>query len=429
LALARLRENGDQNLRDLIEIPSETNVRSLGAYYTPDSTASAIVRWAIRSGNENLLEPSAGGGALLRAAFAYANTISNERRCKATAFDIDPVAIRRLNELAIDGLAIKFADFLEEDPNEHGRFDLILANPPFNRNHSLSPALRRKLRSKFKTRGAVGIWVYFLIHSIAFLKKGGRLASIVPRSALFTMHGHEFLTNLCKSFGSVGLYELTTKPNWSSYAEEAGAVILADDYLNGSSDGYERGIVDDDGSISVPPAVESEAYRTILTHSRPLGDYAQLSIGAVTGRNSVFLLSEKERVDGEIDRKDLLPVVSRRKQIAGVTISTKDLETLAEAGQKTWLLCPKTLTDTVQKYLAVIPEEDQRSVVWFKKRSPWWKVQVAEEYHAVFTYMNDMGPRLVRLSPGIVCTNTLHRVQFLAGTSEEIKVASFFKPI
>lgn len=416
-------------MRDLLEAAPETKVRSLGAYYTPDSTALAVARWAIRTGDENILEPSAGGGALLCAAFSHAFTVSNKTLCRATAFDIDPVAIQNLNALENDRLTVTLADFLAVDPSRYHPCDLVLANPPFNRNHSLSPDVRRKLRSRFSIKGAVGVWVYFLIHSLSFLKARGRLASIVPRSALFTLHGHEFLNRLCQSFGSVGVYELRTKPTWSSFAEEAGAVVLADNYLLGTCHEYERGVLNDDGSVEVHSGKESRTYNTILRHSRPLQDYAQLSIGAVTGRNSVFLLSESERRDAKIAHSDLMPVVSRRKQIAGLTITTRQLKALAETGEKTWLLRPESLSPAVRRYLSVIPQEDRESVVWFKKRDPWWKVQVAREYHAVFTYMNDLGPRLVRLAPGIVCTNTLHRIEFYPETPETIKTAAFLTPI
>ncbi|GAB3399260.1 hypothetical protein GCM10027318_04750 [Massilia agilis] len=54
---------------------------------------------------------------------------------------------------------------------------------------------------------------------------------------------------------------------------------------------------------------------------------------------------------------------------------------------------------------------------------------MASRYDAVFTYMNDAGPRVVRLEPGIVCTNTLHKLEFKPSTSEQAKYSALLSPI
>ena len=51
--------------------PAEADVarrRSLGVYYTPRSAASLLARWAIRWGDDTVLEPSFGGCTILEAA-------------------------------------------------------------------------------------------------------------------------------------------------------------------------------------------------------------------------------------------------------------------------------------------------------------------------------------------------------------------------
>lgn len=46
------------------------------------------------------------------------------------------------------------------------------------------------------------------------------------------------------------------------------------------------------------------------------------------------------------------------------------------------------------------------------KRTPWWKVQLGDEFDGVLTYMNHSGPRLALLEAGLAATNTLHKVTF-----------------
>src|SRR5712671_966213 len=75
--------------------------KELGAFYTPDSTASSLAGWAIRTGAESVLEPSVGGGALLKAALIQAREIEPFGGLhQPLACDIDPIALDTLkNEL------------------------------------------------------------------------------------------------------------------------------------------------------------------------------------------------------------------------------------------------------------------------------------------------------------------------------------------
>lgn len=404
--------------------------KRLGAYYTPDPTAEAIVRWAVRNGSETILEPSAGSGALLRAAFAQCYSLPSSRSsCQALAFDIDPRAIQTLVALGIPNLTVLHKDFLSESPNEYGSVDLILANPPFNRNHSIAPEVRVELRKRFGIKGAVGLWGPFILHALEFLKVGGRVASVVPRSILFTQHGDTFLRRLCSQFRFVGVYELSSKPKWSQFADEVGAVLLADEYLLGGCSEYEKGIMTPDGDFVAKKATGCSAYLRVLRECVSLSQLASLSIGAVTGRNSVFLLSEEERVNAGLGLDDVQLILSRSRQISGLIVKKGELEDLGRQGQKTWLLAPRQLCAPIERYLERIPSEDRDSVAWFRKRNPWWKVQMAERYDAVFTYMNDLGPRIVQLDPGIACTNTLHSIVFHSESSASQRLAALLTPL
>lgn len=408
---------------------SPSRVRELGAYYTSTEIASSVAAWAIKTGDESVLEPSVGGGALLRAAYSRAKQIKIKNGLSALAFDIDSRAIANLRKITFNNTRVYRADFLKVNPRLHNKVDLVLANPPFTRNHEIDVAERDCYRARFGTTGAVGLWVYFILHSMDFLVRGGRLASIVPRSILFTLHGRQLLKRLCQHFAQVGVYELEGKAVWSSYAEEDGAVILAEGFGAGICNEYLRGVLKSDGSTESNSNESSESYKKIVSHSIMLDSIASLSIGAVTGRNEVFLLNEDIRKASNIGLESVRPVISRRKQIKGITITNADLQNLAIEGHRTWLLAPDELTHEIEKYLEVVSEEDRNAVVWFKKRSPWWKVQIASDYDAVFTYMNDLGPRLVRLDSNIVCTNTLHKVRFKKTASKIERNASLLSPI
>jgi adenine-specific DNA-methyltransferase len=159
----------------------------------------------------------------------------------------------------------------------------------------------------------------------------------------------------------------------------------------------------------------------------PLGDIATLSIGAVTGLNKTFLLSEAERAAADIDTDDLTPVAARARHVTGLQISTSELRDLAQAGEKTWLLTPADVGKTrpgVRGRLATIPAEKRRNVVWLNKRSPWWKVDTGPGCDAIFTYMNDRGPRIVVAMDDVRCTNTLHQIRFRSNAGKHIRLVA-----
>jgi adenine-specific DNA-methyltransferase len=78
----------------------------------------------------------------------------------------------------------------------------------------------------------------------------------------------------------------------------------------------------------------------------------------------------------------------------------------------------------VRRRLAIINGKTRRRTAWFKMRKDWWRVDVGPPCDAVFTYMNDLGPRLCLVPPLVTCTNTLHCIRFKDHTSPIQRVAA-----
>jgi hypothetical protein len=362
-----------------------------------------------------VLEPSFGGGALVDAATDQAQ-IFQSSGIELVGFDLDRAAVEALrSEYDADKVRLVWDDFLDVSPVEYGSFDVVLSNPPFTRNHSISPQRRIELRERFDTTGAAGIWVHFLLHSMKFLHRGGRLAFVVPASCFFAHYADALLKRLCANFRTVELLRLNEKPQWIGGAQEAGAFLLADGYLEGQCSEVLRGFwVEGRGPVSDFDTTSS-AFAELLLASRTFGELASIGIGDVTGCNNVFLLSNSERKLEKIPLSQVAPVASRARHIRGLVLTKRELTALADAGEKTWLLAPTSIdghASAVRQRLARISPSKRRTTVWLNKRKPWWKVTTGQRCDAVFSYMNDQGPRLARVSPGVRCTNTLHCVTF-----------------
>ncbi len=412
---------------------SRQSVKALGAFYTPATIADLLADWVVRDGTERLLEPSVGEGALVVAAVNRARALRGDNSVvRFLVCDIDPDAIEAVTPSLPPESEVRRVDFLQLDPLRTGLFHGVIANPPFTRNHALPSAWRAALRKRFNVEGAAGLWVHFLIHAKEFLAPGGRIAAVIPASGLFSRYGRQTLERIASEFRHIELHFIANKPLWVNEPEERGAILLADGYREGSSRVPEATRWPA-GPDNVPWAKETAGtFDHLVESSVPLETLAALSIGVVTGCNKVFLLDDHERSASGIRLTDVRPVVGRARHLPGLQINTLDLEFLAAAGEKTWLLAPSCIDlrgSGTRNRLAKISKTLRRQTVWFKKRSPWWQVQLGEPCDAVFTYMNDHSPRLILADSGLYCTNTMHRVRFRDGVSHDQQISAVLTTI
>ena len=220
---------------DAMSSRARLSTKDLGAFYTPESMADILADWVVQTGQERLLEPSVGDGALLRAALACAERRSPDALGLClVGCDLDEDALAGVRQWLLPKHVLLSGDFLHTQPEEISPVDGIISNPPFTRHHALPKPLRDAIRERFAIRGAAGLWVAFLLHSMRFLTPGGRMAAVVPGAALFATYGRQALTRICAQFEHVEIRQIIDKPLWSSHAEERGAILLARGFLAGS---------------------------------------------------------------------------------------------------------------------------------------------------------------------------------------------------
>ena len=396
--------------------PVHLRAKDLGAYYTPETIADILADWVVQTGLERLLEPSIGDGALIRAALACADRRTGAASLRLFGCDVDPDAVAGVQNWLGSEHRLHLGSFLDIEPQSVTPVDGIISNPPFTRNHALPKAMRDDIRRRFLIKGAAGLWVSFILHAIQFLIPGGRLAAVVPSAALFSNYGRDALTRICGQFAQVEIRQLADIPLWSNQAAERGVIVLASGYLKGSSllPAATRWSASGD-RLSDADCSTPISFRQALMGSKQLGEVAAISIGAVTGSNKVFLLSEDERLAARIGIEDVRLVAAKGRHTKGLQISADELRQLAVQGEATWLLTPRDLSKSrtgVRARLAQIPAGTRRTAIWLNKRSPWWKVETGAGFDALFTYMNDLGPRIVMTDDDIRCTNTLHQIRF-----------------
>lgn len=419
--------------------------RSHGIYYTPKPLAAAIVEWLIRSEADTLLEPSFGGCCFLEAAFTRLRSLGCVNPlAQAAGCDVDPAAFRALQTLGTTPRPAKHflsQDFLSVRPTDFAvtQFDCLLGNPPFTRHHRIAPEVKGAIAALHSPNGirlarTAGLWAHFVAHGLSFLRPQGRIGVVLPRSFLFADYAEPLRVALRTRFARSLIVRLTYPVFASEDTEERGLIVLAEGF--GSYDHCSERIEDANCELEVienisafgsEPGKGSRVHRSIwhtgaaykalgsAPVTRTLGELVRLDIGVVTGANRIFVVSQQAVEASGLPTDILKPVIARTSHLRGLSFTSADHDALLARGVPGWLLVPSQLGvrhGPIRRYFAQVSRKDRRSICWFKKREKWYTPTVGESPHALLTYMNRCGPRLVLLETDATCTNTLHRVWF-----------------
>lgn len=137
-----------------------TTAAELGWFPTPAALARDVIEAAnIKIGDE-VLEPSAGEGALVR--------LAQLEGALVTAVEVDAKRAENLRAKCGAGLdALHVADFLALSSDEIGTFDAVVMNPPFS------------------LPGRALADIDHVSHAFTFLRPGGRLVAIMSAGVTF----------------------------------------------------------------------------------------------------------------------------------------------------------------------------------------------------------------------------------------------------
>lgn len=410
--------------------------RALGIYYTPPEAAKILARWAIRSPRETLLEPSFGGCAMLSAAISVYAALGNRSPSKQLyGYDVDPAAFMHLKQMGIDNEAghFKKQDFLRS--NADGvHMDAVLANPPFISYHRLSDTQRQlteKLRKKYFPHlpKLASLWVYFLLHSLSFLRPGGRMAFLLPTAVGNADYARPLLSFLQQRFASVELVHVNERLFIQAGADERISLLLLNDYApNGLSSAtplrtrYIASIEEaslSDASVSIGESnsknldVRDLAVNELsqLGHSLiALGSVSSVKIGEVVGNINFFVKTMSEWRKYKIPLTYLVPLLTRSAQVRGIYMpTTEDIE---DSFAIPYLLLPpeRRLPKAIETYLAQYSEKDIVTNKTFEKRDIWYRCSYASDAHAFVGSISHEYPRIISNCNGISCSNAFYKI-------------------
>lgn len=162
--------------------------------------------WVTRESGDRILEPSFGDGAFLR---AVSRTAKDRGLTRVRQFGAELVHEPFSAALRARLLPEKNAflgDFLAVKPFE---VDAVIGNPPYVRLRHLPPdQMTRALHCSSEVLGhgletSGSVWMPFVLHSLRFLRQGGRLALVLPHELTHVRYARPLWKKLGESFADL----------------------------------------------------------------------------------------------------------------------------------------------------------------------------------------------------------------------------------
>ena len=427
------------------------DAKDLGAYYTDDAVARFLTRWAVRSGKDVVLDPSAGGGVFLIAAHQRLRDLKARSVPSVHGVEIDErthaVTSTLLGtEFRMPPDHLKRADFFAIEPCELPAMTAVVGNPPFIRYQRFAGADRDRALRRAAAQGVdlsklASSWAPFVVHSTAFLAPGGRLAMVLPQELGHASYARPVLTFLAKNFAHLHL--VTFQRALFPHLNEDTLLLLAEGRRNPDGRLSEATLHD----LAGPQALESftpteqsgvnlngflrgqhrltefflsESVRSLYTHVRAIGlaqtigKFADIGIGYVSGRNDFFHPPAEAVRQYRIPARYLRRAVLRGSALRGLEFTDDDwrqASTRGDAGHLLKLSGTAALPDAVRSYLASGETDNVHLAYKCRVRPVWYAVPHVYESDGFLTYMNGSQTRLVANAASAVAPNTLHLVR------------------
>lgn len=427
-----------------------------GGYYTAPDIAAWLCKWAIRSSKDRVLEPSCGNGAFLEAAAHRLRKLGARGPSVAAqvvgveimASEADKAYDALNRTLGVLGLAqVARGDFFEWMDKDVELFDCVVGNPPFIRYQNFPEPSRARAMTLLTTSGLranklTNIWVPFVVGAVRKLGPEGRLALVLPAELLQVSYAAQLRCYLADRFKRLEI--LACNHLLFDGAEQEVLLLLAEGRLQTPSpenrcrinltqlhkvedvlswvqpNGRARGLkyIDHDSEKWLKyflTGPEIAFMRALRGNARvaTLAEHGDVDVGIVTGRNSFFVLDEKE-VAGHSLHDFVQPVVGRSSQLRGAVLRSSELAGLGRSGHRVYLFSadPKNgaLPDGVRQYVKLGEQRGDHKGYKCSIRDPWYAVPSVWRPDAFFFRQIYDFPRVVLNRAGATSTDTIHRL-------------------
>jgi adenine-specific DNA-methyltransferase len=408
--------------------------KARGAFFTPHELCDHMAGWAIRDPADRVLEPSCGEAAFLLAAGRRLSHLGAAGGGHLHGIEVHGPSARAAKKLLAErGYAarIEAGDFFARTP--HARYEAVIGNPPYVRYQDFAGEARSRARAA-ALRGGVRLsalassWAAFTVHAALFLVPDGRLALVLPAELLSTNYAGEVRGFLMRRFARVRLVMFAERV--FPRVQEEVVLLLAEG--EGPADHCELHQVSDLRALARQARVSSwqpvdpegkwtpalldpgalGVYRDLQGDRRfaTLSGWGETTLGAVTGSNAFFALSDADVAQHGLLPADLVPISPPgSRHLRRLTLTRHDWDELRRRGRRAWLFRPGGRPSAAaRRYIAQGEAQGVDQAYKCRVRAPWWRTPLGPPPDLFVTYMNADAPRLAINAAGAHHLNSVH---------------------
>ncbi len=398
-------------------------------FFTPEEIADFMCSWLIKgereSTDKSLLEPAFGLGIFtrkLREGFPNLRT---------KGYDVDANIFRRAKNLFKDDSRTQIfnEDFLCSSWEEG--YDFIVCNPPYLKFHNYNNGFHVgdiNDRLNLKLRGTANIYTLFLLKSIAQLKKGGRLAFIIPSEFLNADYGVEVKRCLIESGILEHLIVIDYNQNAFDGAVTTACILLCS--KTGNRRSIKFSVADDLEGLSpslnsyreysYDEVIPEEKWRRFYEREEkkvynnlvPFSTFAKVSRGIATGANEYFTFNRSKAEHYEIPQECLVPCICRSADVTTNFFTRGQFLSLRNRDKNVYLFNGLKRGDSgaIKSYLLKGVKEGIDKRYLTSCRTPWYALEKRKPAPIWVGVFNRSGLKFVRNEAGIANLTTFHCV-------------------
>ncbi len=409
-------------------------LREKGQFWTPSWVARAMVAYVTGNGARAIFDPAVGAGAFFQAA---KNIETQVGQLELSGTEVDPEI---LNQAIASGLqpcdikGVMLRDFTTYQPTEP--LPAIVCNPPYIRHHRLSRETKDHLRALsgkvmgFNIDGRAGFHVYFLIHALSLLARGGQLAFILPADTFEGVFAAKLWNWISENYRIDAVVTFAPQASPFPGVDTNAVVVLIEnaapcenlwwtqiqfpsdhDFTNWVSSGFDAARVHSfcpsfRGLAEAKRTGFSRAPQSAIYDGPVLGDYARVMRGIATGANEFFFVTRAQAYELEIPSRFFISAIGRTRDVESETITPATLDELDAKGRPTLLLSldgsEQKLPHALRNHIAAGEAQGLHLRALIQTRKPWYKMETRAVPPILFAYLGRRSVRFIRNRAGIV---------------------------
>lgn len=421
----------------MIKIKNSQKLR--GGYYTPLELAYFLSNWVKEIKPEKVLEPSCGDGQFVEVISRLLPSV------ELTGVELYASEAKKAKERGNSDAEIVVSDVFSwyENKNLDNSYDAVVGNPPFIRYQNFpkvysEPAFRLMRKEGLNPSKLTNAWVPFVTLATRALKKGGRIAMVLPAELLQVSYASQLRGYLSRKYKNLTI--ITFKKLLFPDAQQEIVLLLGDreDVFTSNFSFLELNDIKD-----LRPDILKDNKRIHLDHSRDkwikyylspseldllqslennnkvihLGEIADVDVGVVTGNNDFFVLNQEMVRQWGLEKYST-PIVARSNQLKGLKYSDSDLKIFSKSGERVYLFQVNKkqrsykLPPNVVDYIKEGEKQGFHQSYKCKIRLPdWWVVPSVWRPDAFLLRQIHEGPRIISNKTPATSTDTVHRIR------------------